>query len=97
MAEAALYLLPPLLIGAGGGFAVGSLGRRWRWPLLVIWLLLPLLLYTAWMASVPPSEGGFRSWWVAGILMLNLPLLGWIIGAAAAFAEALRRSSARRG
>jgi hypothetical protein len=97
MDEAALYILPPLLIGAGGGFAVGALGGRGRWALLAIWLLLPLLLYTAWMASVPPSEGGFWPWWLAGILMLMLPLFGWIIGAAAAFAGALRRSSARPG
>jgi hypothetical protein len=91
VAEVVLYLLLPLLTGAGGGFAAGALGGRWRWALLLMWLALPLILFTAVMALTPAAEGGFWPWWLAGILVLMLPLFGWIIGAAVAFAEARRR------
>jgi hypothetical protein len=97
MAEVVSYLLLPLLIGAAGGFAVAAAGRRWRWPLILMWLASPLLLYTAWMAFTPAAEGGFWGWWAAGIIMLVGPLFGWIAGASAAFAAALRRSSGARG
>jgi hypothetical protein len=89
--EAVLYLLLPLLTGAGGGFAAGARGGRWREALLLMWLALPLILYTVFMALTPASEGGFWPWWLAGIFFLILPLFGWIIGATVAFAEASRR------
>ena len=93
MSELALYLLAPILVGAGGGYAAGAYGGGWRWPLLLIWPALPLVVYTLWLASVPPaSQGGFWVWWGVGLLYLALPFFGWAVAASIGFAEAVRRA-----
>lgn len=92
MSELALYLFAPMLVGAAGGFAAGAYGGERRWTLLLIWLVLPLFVYTLWAASLPPaSQGGFWIWWGVGLMYLALPFFGWAVGASIAFAEALRR------
>lgn len=67
-----------------GGWVCGRLGNRRRvW--LVGWLLAPVAVYTAWLASLPPGEESFFFWWLVGLAYLSIPLGVWTIGAVAGF------------
>ncbi len=38
----------------------------------------PFATYTLFMVSVPPARGGFWPWYSVGLMMLGLPMLGWV-------------------
>lgn len=67
-----------------GGWSCGRLGNGRRvW--LVGWLLAPVAVYTAWLASLPPAEESFFFWWIVGLAYLSIPLGVWVIGAVAGY------------
>lgn len=66
-----LVLLSPIW-GVVLGFVLGALLKeRWRRPVLVVALLLPLLAYTLDLLSAQPSEPSFLSWWFAGLFVVG--------------------------
>ncbi len=78
--DGAIYFLLPFLFGAAGSFVICRLSTKWRGPLLIGWLVLPLIAYTGFLASAEPADGGFWTWWSVGLVMLLLPLSFWLLG-----------------
>jgi hypothetical protein len=73
------------LILLGLGWPSGRISRR---MVCIGAPFLPVLTYTAWLASYapsPPGHGGFFSPWTLGLMMLVPWLLLWLVACFAAW------------
>lgn len=83
-----LILLGLAAVGGLGGWLLGSLKRRRRWP-AVLWIPLPLWLCLP--LAVPAAIlGGVRGLmeWLMVVGILGYPIAAWIIPSAIGFAVA---------
>ena len=81
-----LFLLGLAVVGGIGGWFIGGLKRRRRWP-AIIWILLPL--WIALPLAIPAAIlGGARGLleWLMVVGILGYPIAVWILPAALAFA-----------
>jgi len=48
----------------------------------VVFVALPFLLYTVWLATASGGAGGsFWGWWMTGRVMASPIFCGWVLGA----------------
>lgn len=74
-----------LVVGFAGGFLIALGGRgRWRLRLFLLWLALPLLVYSApliWLGEAS-DPGEALAWWLIGLFgFVGLPMLVFAGGA----------------
>ncbi len=91
-----LFALP--VIALASSWLVGRFTRgRTQWALLVAILLAPVLVHTAAMLLLKAAAGGFWLWWIAGLAMVGIPLLLWLMLAGIGFDLGRRASRAASG
>ncbi|MDQ0248388.1 putative branched-subunit amino acid permease [Sphingomonas kyeonggiensis] len=74
-------LVPPLV-----GYLLGrSLHGRLQLALLALFLAVPPLIFTAWIATAEPSPGGFFLWWSIGMGIILVPEVIWATGTLVGF------------
>jgi hypothetical protein len=102
MIEAMLSSINPILVVAAlAGIAFGYVAGLIRAPRpraagLGIACLLPLILSSGLMAIAPSGPHGWFGWWVAGLIVLFVPMLLWLLMVAIGYYLARRRPAATR-
>jgi hypothetical protein len=86
-----------LLISLVPPFAGYLLGRvppsKLRLGLLVLFIAMPPLVFTAVMATADPAPEGFFLWWWIGMGLITVPEVIWITGALVGFSIGKRNVS----
>jgi len=76
---ATLLLVPPIL----GYWLAKVRSPLARFPLIALFLPLPIVLLTIAMLLAPPAPPNRSSWWIAGMIMISPAIVTWamLIGA----------------